>query len=142
MITNQVTLVGHVGTNPEFRKTKNEQVFVKFSLATHESWKHKDGNWQTKTHWHNVSVWGQDMASVIFENIHKGNKVRLEGKLKSNEWTDKDGKKRTAYEIVLSKLFGSCLLMPSFKKEKEEEIIESEEAEFLYETEDATEINS
>ena len=141
MITNQVTLVGFVGTNPEFRKTKSEQLFVKFSLATHESWKDKDGSWQNKTHWHRVTVWGEDMATVIFENIHKGDRVRLEGKLKSNEWTDKDGKKRTAYEIVLSKLFGSCLIIPSFKKDKEE-IIETEEAEFLYESEEAIEAKS
>ncbi len=137
MITNLVTLVGFVGTNPEFKMIHNEKSFVKFSLATHESWKDKEGNWQTKTHWHRISVWGKEIASGVFENIHKGDKVRLEGKLKSNEWTDNEGKKRTAYEIVLSKPFGSCLVVPSYKKE--EKITESEEAEFLCEDKETIE---
>ena len=63
MITNQVTLVGFVGTNPELKTVNSEKSFVKFSLATHDSWKDKDGNWQTKTHWHRISVWGKEMAS-------------------------------------------------------------------------------
>jgi single-stranded DNA-binding protein len=49
MITNQVILVGYVGTDPAFKKTKNDQFFVTFSLRTHDSWKDKDGNWQTQT---------------------------------------------------------------------------------------------
>ena len=65
--------------------------------------------------------------------------MRLEGKLKSNEWTNNEGKKRTAYEIVLNKPFGSCLAVPSYKKG--EEITESEETDFLCDAEEATETN-
>jgi single-strand DNA-binding protein len=122
MINNQVILVGHLGTDPEFKMAKNEQFFVIFSLATQDSWKDKEGNWQTQTHWHRISVWGQDTASEVFDTIHKGDKVRIEGKLKSHQWTDSEGKIRTAYEIVVSRFFGSCTLLPSSRKEETAEV--------------------
>ncbi len=80
MITNQVILVGYVETDPAFKKAKNDQFFVTFSLRAHDSWKDKDGNWQTQINWHPVSVWGEDLAYHTFEAIHKGDKVRIEGK--------------------------------------------------------------
>ncbi len=113
----ELALVGFVGTEPEFKMAKNEQFFVTFSLATNDSWKDKEGNWQKQTHWHRISVWGQDMASEVFETIKKGNKVRIEGKLKSHQWTDGEGKTKTFYEIVINHSFGSCLIVPLFKKE-------------------------
>lgn len=116
MITNQVILLGYVGTDPQFKKTSKNQFFIKFSLATHESFKDKNGILQTQTHWHPISVWGEDLALHLFETIHKGDKVRVEGKLKSHQWTDAQGKTRTSYEILINPFFGSCLLLPFVKK--------------------------
>ena len=110
MITNQVVLVGYVGTDPAFKKAKNDQFFVMFSLRTHDFWKDKDGNWQAQTNWHPGSVQGEDLAYHTFETIHKGDKVRIEGKLKNHQWRDTEGKTKTAYEIVINRFFGSCVL--------------------------------
>lgn len=126
MMTNQVILVGHVGTDPVFKKAKNDQFFVTFSLRVHDSWRDKEENRQTQTNWHPVSVWGEDLACHTFETILKGDKVRMEGKLKNHLWTDTEGKTQTAYEIVINRFFGSCFLLPVIKREETDH--EKEEA--------------
>ncbi len=131
MITNQVTLVGYVGTKPEYKKTQDNQHFIIFSLKTLETFKNKEGKLQTKTNWHRVSVWGENIVPVIFQNIHKDDKVRLEGKLKNKEWINKFGTKSTSYEIAINDHFGSCLLIPSLQEEGES--IEIELADFYNE---------
>lgn len=132
MITNQVTLVGYVETVPEYKRTKNYESFIIFSLKTLESFKNKEGKLHTKTSWHRVSIWGDNTVPVIFKNIHKGDNVRLEGKLKNKQWVDKDGIKRTGYEIAINDDFGSCLLIPP-TQEDEVEALEKELANFFEE---------
>ena len=74
-----------------------------FSLATSETWKDKNGEKQEKTEWHNIVVWRR-LGEIAGEYLKKGREVYLEGKIQSREYTDKEGVKRRAYEIVATEM--------------------------------------
>lgn len=95
---NKVTLIGNLGGDPEVRTLENGTLVGRFSLATNENYKDKDGNWQTQTEWHNVVVW-RDLAERS-KNLKKGNKVYVDGKISYRKYTDKDGIERSVTDIV------------------------------------------
>lgn len=94
---NVVELLGNVGKDPEY-KDVNGQGLLKFSLATPDGYKDKDGKWQDVTDWHNVVVWGR-MAETLRQYIAKGSKLFVEGKLKTRTY-EKNGEKRYTTEVV------------------------------------------
>jgi len=98
-VVNRVTLVGRLGRDPEMRYTPSGAASARFSLATDENRKDQQGNWQQETTWHNIIVWGQ-AAERAAENLKKGTLVYLEGKISIRNWEDKEGQKRTSYEII------------------------------------------
>lgn len=98
-MVNRVTLIGRLGRDPEMRYTPSGAAVARFSLATDENRKDQQGNWQADTTWHNIVVWGQS-AERVAENLKKGNLVYLEGKISIRNWEDKEGQKRTSYEVV------------------------------------------
>lgn len=98
---NKVTLIGHAGGEPDVRKLEGGSTVARVSLATNESYKDKDGNWQTTTEWHNLILW-RDMADRAAQNIKKGSTVFVEGKLSYRKYTDKDGVEKSMTDIVVS----------------------------------------
>lgn len=96
---NKVMLIGRLGKDPELRFTPNGQAVCKFSVATSEKWKDKDGELKSRTDWHNVVVWGR-RAEACGEHLKKGAQIYVEGKLSTNSWEDKDGVKRYKTEIT------------------------------------------
>jgi single-strand DNA-binding protein len=96
---NRVILLGNVGKDPEVRYLDNNVAVAKFSLATSESYKGKDGQRVDQTEWHNIVLW-RGLAEVAEKYVRKGSKLYLEGKIKSRNWEDKDGKKHYATDIV------------------------------------------
>ena len=96
---NKVTLIGRLGRDPECRYMPNGDTVCIFSLATDESWKDKNGQRQTKTEWHAVTLYRR-LAEIAGQYLKKGSQVYLEGKIQSRKYTDKNGVERTAYEIV------------------------------------------
>ena len=96
---NKVVLVGHLGQDPEYRTLENGTAVCRLSVATNESYKDKDGNWQTQSEWHNVIAW-RDLAERIADRLHKGNLVYVEGKVSYRKYKDKDGVERTATDIT------------------------------------------
>lgn len=95
---NKVELKGHAGMDPEV-KTINENLKVaKFSLATNESYKNKEGEWVRDTTWHNVVLWNK-LASEAQEKITKGCMVNLTGKLSYRQYIDKNGQKHNYAEV-------------------------------------------
>jgi single-strand DNA-binding protein len=94
---NVVELLGNVGKPPEL-KDVNGQALLKFSLATPDGYKGKDGQWVDVTDWHNVVVWGK-MASTLSPYIAQGSKLFIEGKLKTRSY-EKNGEKRYTTEVV------------------------------------------
>jgi single-strand DNA-binding protein len=96
---NKVTLVGNLGKDPEVRKLESGASVAKFSVATNENYKDKNGEWQTVTEWHNVVAW-RALADRAERDLKKGTLVYVEGKLTTRKWQDKDGGDRYSTEIV------------------------------------------
>jgi len=99
MSVNKVILVGRLGRDPETRFTSGGQAVANFSLATDESYKDRNGERQKRTEWHKIVVWGKQ-AEIAQQYLKKGSLVFIEGRIQSREWQDKEGQKRTSFEIV------------------------------------------
>ena len=96
---NKVILVGNVGKDPEVRYLEGGTAVAKFSLATSESYKNKEGNRVDQTEWHNIVLW-RGLAEIAEKYVRKGSLVYIEGKIKSRSWDDKEGNKRYTTEII------------------------------------------
>jgi single-strand DNA-binding protein len=100
---NRVILVGHLGKDPEIRTFENSydpnkpNKVAKFSLATTESYKNKDGQRTDVTEWHNIVV-RRGLAEVAEKYLRKGQLVYIEGKIKTRSY-EKDGQTRYITEI-------------------------------------------
>src|SRR3977135_1648060 len=101
MSVNKVILVGRRGGDPEPRYTGGGQAVANFSVATDESYKDKNGERQKRTEWHKIVVWGKQ-AEIAQQYLKKGSLIFIEGRIQSREWQDKEGQKRTSFEIVAS----------------------------------------
>lgn len=96
---NKVTLIGRLGGDPELKTLEGGTAVARFSLATSDSYKDKDGNWQERTDWHNVVVW-RDQAERAAKTLKKGEMCYVDGKVSYRKYTDKDGQERTVTDIV------------------------------------------
>jgi single-strand DNA-binding protein len=98
-MVNKVMLVGRLGRDPETRYTGGGQAVANFSVATDETYKDRNGERQKRTEWHKIVVWGKQ-AEIAQQYLKKGSLVFIEGRIQSREWQDKEGQKRTSFEIV------------------------------------------
>jgi len=96
---NKVTLIGNLGADPEVRHLESGVQVARFSLATNESYKDKDDNWQKHTEWHNVVVW-RELAERAEKTLKKGMLVYVEGKISYRKYTGPEGQDRYATDIV------------------------------------------
>ncbi len=96
---NKVILIGNLGKDPEVRHTESGIPVARFSLATSETFKDKAGVKQERTEWHNIVVW-RGLAEVSEKYLKKGQSVYIEGKIRANNYTDKEGIQRYTTEIV------------------------------------------
>jgi len=99
MSVNKVILVGRLGRDPETRYTGGGQAVANFSVATDEIYKDRNGEKQKRTEWHKIVVWGKQ-AEIAQQYLKKGSLIFIEGRIQSREWQDKEGQKRTSFEIV------------------------------------------
>lgn len=101
---NKVILIGNLGKDPEIRYTPSGTAVAKFSLATNERFKDKDGNWQDRTEWHNLVAFART-AEIIGEYLKKGRTCYIEGSLRTSSWDDKEsGQKKYRTEVVVNEL--------------------------------------
>jgi single-strand DNA-binding protein len=101
---NKVILLGNLGKDPEVKYTPSGTPVAKFTLATNERFKDKDGQWQDRTEWHNITAWSRT-AEIVGEYLKKGSKVYVEGSLRTHSWDDKQsGQKKYMTEIVVNDL--------------------------------------
>ncbi len=98
---NRAILIGNLGRDPEIRYTQSGEPIANFSLATSENWTDKSGQRQERTEWHRVEVFGKT-AQVVRDYCTKGRQVYVEGSIRYDEWTDKDGNKRFSTKIRVS----------------------------------------
>ena len=96
---NKVILIGNLGQDPESRFTPQGTAVTSFSVATNESWKSQSGEIKEHTEWHRIEMFGK-RAETANEYMRKANTVYIEGRLKTDEWEDKEtGQKRRATKI-------------------------------------------
>ena len=100
---NKVMLIGSLGKDPEIRYTASGQAVASFSMATSEKFKNKAQEWEERTEWHNITLWGK-LAELAGEYLSKGKSAYIEGRLQTRKWQDKEGNDRYTTEIVGDKM--------------------------------------
>jgi single-strand DNA-binding protein len=98
MSFNKVILVGNLGRDPELRYTAQGTPVCTLSIATSEKRKDRNGEWQDITTWFRVTLWNRQ-AETASQYLQKGRQVYVEGRLRVEEWTDRDGKSRYTLEV-------------------------------------------
>ncbi len=99
---NKIMLIGNLGRDVETRFTSSNVSVSSFSMATTNGYKGKDGNWVNETTWHNVTVF--NLSDFMKENLKKGRKVYVEGRLTKREYTDKEGIKRYSTDVISERI--------------------------------------
>ena len=100
----EVTVIGHLGGDPEMRYTPAGKPVANFSVAASRKWTNQDGSKGEETAWFRVSAWGK-LAEVCNEYLSKGRQVFIKGQLIPDKaggprvWTDRDGNARASFEL-------------------------------------------
>jgi single-strand DNA-binding protein len=102
---NKVILIGYLGKNPETRTLENGTLLCRFSMATSEVFKNRQtGEKWTHTEWHNIILW-RGLAEIAEKYLHKGDKVLIEGRIRSRSWEDREsGQTKFITEIIAKQL--------------------------------------
>lgn len=98
MSFNRIILVGNLGRDPELKYTTQGTPVCHFTMATNEKRKDKSGEFQDIVTWFRVTLWGRQ-AETASQYLTKGRPVYIEGRLRVDEWTDKDSKARYTLEV-------------------------------------------
>ncbi|MGE5805163.1 MAG: single-stranded DNA-binding protein [Ignavibacteria bacterium] len=99
---NKIMLIGNLGKDAETRFTTTNVSVTTFTMATTSSYKGKDGNWINETTWHNIVCY--NLSDFFKENLKKGKKFYVEGRLNKRDYTDKEGIKRYSTEVVADRI--------------------------------------
>jgi single-strand DNA-binding protein len=98
MSFNKIIIVGNLGKDPELRYTPQGTAVCSFSVATNEKKKDKSGELQDVTTWFRITLWNRQ-AENASKYLTKGSPVYVEGRLRVEEWTDRDGNNRYTLEV-------------------------------------------
>lgn len=101
---NKVLLIGNLGKDPETFEFEGGGMIVRFSLATSETYKNREGQEVEQTEWHNVVVRRRGLAEVCARYLKKGQKIYLEGKLRTRQYTDKEGQVKYTTEVYMDEM--------------------------------------
>jgi single-strand DNA-binding protein len=102
-LRNKVQLIGRLGQDPEIITFDDGNKMAKFSIATDDSYKDKNGEKVERTFWHNVVVRG-GLVNIVENYVVKGKEIAIEGKLTNRSYEDKDGNKRYTTEVFCNEL--------------------------------------
>lgn len=101
---NKVIILGNVGNPPETRSFDSGDTVTNFSVATSEKWKDKTtGKSKESTEWHRVSCFGK-LSDIASKYVKKGDKIYVEGSLRTRKWTDASGVEKYSTEIKAEKI--------------------------------------
>lgn len=98
MSFNKIIIVGNLGRDPELRYTPQGTPVCSFTVATNDKRKDRAGETQDHTTWFRVTLWGRQ-AETASQYLTKGRPIYIEGKVRLEEWTDRDGKQRFTLEV-------------------------------------------
>lgn len=117
---NKVILVGNVGADPDYRALDGGSRVVRLRLATTEKYKTNDGT-KEQTEWHNIEAW-QNLADIIDKWVKKGDKLYVEGSIRTRTYKDKDGVDKFSTSIIAKEI--KILSPKEAPKEKKENVIQ------------------
>ena len=103
MSLNKCMIIGNLGRDPEMRYTPRGQAVTQFSVATNRNFRDPQGEWQSETEWFRVVVWAE-RAERAAEQLRKGHKVYVEGRLQTRQWEDQSGNKRYTTELIADRV--------------------------------------
>ena len=119
---NKVILIGNVGSDPDVRTMPNGGRVANFSLATSEYWTDKNSQRQSRTEWHKIVIYNENLVKLVEKAVHKGSKLYIEGMIKSRKYTSQqDGIERVIVEIVLQGYDHTIKLLDSRPRENNEQ---------------------
>ena len=97
---NKVTIIGNLGRDPENRYLPSGEQVTSIAVATTDRWRDKaTGEQKEATEWHRISFFGK-LAEIAGQYLKKGSPVYVEGKLRTQKYTDKDGIERYQTNII------------------------------------------
>ncbi len=95
---NKVMLIGHTGDEVKVHYFDKENCVGRFPLATDETYINKNGERITNTEWHNIVIYNKG-AEICEKYLRKGDKIYIEGRIKTRKWQDEQGNDRYSTEI-------------------------------------------
>lgn len=101
-MSNSINVVGNLTGEPELRYTQSGTAMVSGSIASNRRYQ-VNGEWQEQTSYFNFTAW-RELAENIASTMSKGMRVVATGRMEQKDWTDKDGNKRTSYDLVLDEI--------------------------------------
>ena len=113
-INNKVQLVGNVGQDPEIMTFDSGVKKAKFSIAINSRYKDSSGEFKEDTEWFSIVAW-KGTAGIIENHVTKGDRICIEGVLKQDRFTDKDGNNRSAVHVLAT----SILLLGTIKNKEQ-----------------------
>jgi single-strand DNA-binding protein len=133
MNLNKVFLIGRLTKDPEIKTLPSGKTLCQISIATDRFYTDKEGNKRQETEFHNVILFGR-LSEIASQYLKKGSLVFIEGRLRTRNWEDEAGNKRSRTEIIAERMqLGPKAALtkeelPPIEEEKEEiPIIEEEE---------------
>jgi single-strand DNA-binding protein len=102
-LKNSIQIIGNLGADPEVKVASSNNKYARFNIATTEKYTNKAGEKTSETTWHRITLWNQQ-AELAEKYLSKGSMVAIQGKMVNNDYTDKDGNKRSSYEIKVSEI--------------------------------------
>jgi len=100
---NQCSFIGNLGNDPEVKYTASGTTVATISLGVSEQWKNKEGEKQERTEWVRATAFGK-LGDIIGEYLKKGNLVFIQGKMRTDKYTDKDGVEKYATKIIIDEM--------------------------------------
>lgn len=101
---NKVILIGNLGKDPELKYFEEGRGFARFPLATTESYRDKKGDKVEQTEWHNIAVWRPGLVELVEKYLKKGNKVYIEGRLRTRSWEDESNQTKYITEVLVDNM--------------------------------------
>lgn len=101
---NKVMLIGNLTRDPQLKYTPTGTAVCTFGMATNRSWVPSDSSdRQEETEFHNIVAWAK-LAEICGQLLHKGDKVYVDGRIRTRDWKSQDGQDRRSTEIVIDNM--------------------------------------
>ena len=99
----KATIIGNIGADPDMKYSANGSPLLRFNLAANYRTRTPEGEYQDKTEWIRVTVFGQ-RAETLSQHLRKGTKVYVEGRLEARPWTDNQGQIKAGLEVMANEV--------------------------------------